>query len=354
MDQRIRGGTYIFHLGICLEMVKRLLILILIILPTLLCLSGCDLVVTVLTLSPFPGYLSQAVAAVDLTGEIEQFIGAGGELGRGDIHVLKNDSTGKEYVFLIVRRDSGGQRVYAFDTSLELITQGEIDFQSNLSLVDANGDFVVGDVRFYGDPLTSQSYYPNIGYNWDYAFGVAAGSNYLLNSTSFDISYNRFSNTWTSPSYPLTPLGAPTEMRLKGIGYDPKVFDPDPLVPGNPVYLFLHGGQQDNDEGFLQIVWTPASDYSTTLSSPVFGMYPVQPRVDGVRGDGDIFYTRKGVVAQTRNRGRYYLLTLGGEIQKQFQVSSDEEIPLDFDIDGDYYYVFDERNYRLYKANTGF
>ncbi len=339
-------------------MVKRLLILLLIILPTLLCLSGCDLVVTILALSPFPGYLSQAVASVDLSGEIEQFIGTGGELWQNDIHVLKNDSTGREYVFLIIRRDPGGQRVYAFDTSLKLITQGETDFHSNLNLVDANGDFVVGHVRFYGDPLTSQSYYPDpdiIGYNWDHhAFGVAAGSNYLLNSTSFDISYNRFSNTWTSPSYLSTPLGTSTEMRLLGIGYDPQVFDPHLDVPGNPVYLFLHGGQQDKDEGFLQIVWTPASHYSTSLSSPVFSYYPVQPRVDGVRGESDVFYTRKGVVAQTRTRGRYYLLTLDGEIKKRFQISSDEEIPLDFDIDGDYYYVFDEGNYRLYKANTGF
>ncbi len=335
-------------------MVKRLLILLLIILSTLLCLSGCDLVVTILTLSPFPGYLSQAVASVDLTGEIEQFIGAGGELWQNDIHVLKNDSTGREYVFLIIRRDPGGQRVYAFDTSLELITKGEIDFHSNLSLVDANDDFVVGDVRFYGDPLTSQAYYPNIGYNWDhYAFGVA-GSNYLLNTTGSDISYIRFSNTWTSPSYPATPLGAPTEMRLQGIGYDPQVLDPHTSVPGNPVYLFLHGGEQDKDEGFLQIVWTPASHYSTTLLSPVFSNYPVQPRVDGVRGDSEVFYTRKGVVAQTRTRGRYYLLTLNGEIKKRFQISSEDEIPLDFDIDGDYYYVFDEGNFRLYKANTGF
>ena len=338
-------------------MVKRLLILLLIILPTLLCLSGCDLLVTILTLSPFPGYLSQAVASVDLTGEIEKYIGAGGELWQNDIHVLKNDSTGREYVFLIIRRDPGGQRVYAFDTSLKLITQGETDFHSNLNLVDANGDFVVGHVRFYGDPLSSQAYYPDpeiIGYNWDHAFGVVAGSNYLLNSTSFDISYNRFSNTWTSPSYPSTPLGAPTEMRLKGIGYDPQVFDPHLDVPGNPVYLFLHGGEQDKDEGFLQIVWTPASHYSTSLTNPVYGSYPVQPRVYDVRGDSDVYYTRKGVVAQTRTRGRYYLLTLDGEIQKQIQISSDDEIPLDFDIDGDYYYIFDEGNYRLYKANTGF
>jgi hypothetical protein len=142
-------------------------------------------------------------------------------------------------------------------------------------------------------------------------------------------------------------------MQLRGIGYDPQVFDPDPLVPGNPVYLFLYGWESDNDKEFLQIVWTPASHYST-LSNPVNSNYPVQPRVYDVRGDGEVFYTRKGVVAETHNRGRYYLLTLGGQIKKQIQISSDDEIPLDFDIDGDYYYVFDEHNYRLYKANTGF
>lgn len=334
-------------------MVKRLVIRVLIIVLMLLCLFGCDLVLTIFTLSPFPGYLSQAVASVDLRNEIEKYIGSDGKFWQNDIHVLKN-LVGSEYVFLIVRRDAGGQRVFAFDTSLELITMGEIDFQSNLNLVDANDDFVVGDVRFYGDPLTSQSRYPDIGYNWDYAFGVAAGSNYLLNSNSFDISYNRFSNTWSfPPTFVTTPLGAPTEMWLQGIGYDPQVFDPDPLVPGNPVYLFFHGGQSDSDEGFLQIVWTPASHYAS-LYDPVYGNYPVQPKVDGVRGDSHVYYTRKGVVAQTRTRGRYYLLTLDGEIQKQFQISSDEDIPLDFDINGEYYYVFDERNYRLYKANTGF
>ena len=39
---------------------------------------------------------------------------------------------------------------------------------------------------------------------------------------------------------------------------------------------------------------------------------------------------------------------------KSFYITADERTPIDFDIDGEYYYLFDEQTMRLHKAGTGF
>ena len=341
-------------------MVKRLLILVLIILSTLFCLSGCDIFVAILTLSPFPGYLSQAIASVDLSSEIEKYIGEDGKLWESDVYVTKNGSN-EEYVFLIVRKDPGGQCVYAFDTSLNLISKKPIGFPSYIHLFDANTTlpgpyFVAGDVGFSDNPLVPTiDPYPNVGNNWDnYAFSHS-GSNFTLRSNGFQIECNMFDFDWANSVMTPSDIGSPTDMQLRGIGYD---YDPsavDPVLGENAVYLFLHSWDDSSDHGFLQIVRTAASSYPDVASTiDLYTDWPVSNRVYDVRGENRVFYTRKGVVAESKDRGTYYLLTLDGQIEKRFPVTRDDRPAMDFDIDGDYYYVFDEHNYRLYKANTGF
>ena len=80
----------------------------------------------------------------------------------------------------------------------------------------------------------------------------------------------------------------------------------------------------------------------------------ISPRISNIEDRDEVFYTRKGVVAGTRTRGRYKLLSLEGNVIKTFYITQDEETPFDFDIDGEYYYIFDQQNMRLYKARTGF
>ena len=80
----------------------------------------------------------------------------------------------------------------------------------------------------------------------------------------------------------------------------------------------------------------------------------VSQKVDNIDDEHPVFYTRKGIVAETRRRGTFQLLKLNGQKIKSFYITADERTALDFDIDGEYYYLFDDQTMRLYKAKTGF
>ncbi|UCF98877.1 MAG: hypothetical protein JSV89_04890 [Spirochaetaceae bacterium] len=333
---------------------RKPILLLLVILPVFLLLASCDIVLQVLSLSPFPGYLAQAVASTDLHEEIVAYVGSEDAEWRGAVHVLRNvGPPSEEYVFLIIRKGFGGQRVYALDTELNLISYDSIVDQYPLSLVDANDDFTVGNVKFDHTDLTATTpYYPDISIYWeDQAFSQMASRNYVLRNMGDMIEVGEFDLTWGSLSPTQITLGSPSNMWLRGIGFDPVVIDP--IVGAEPVYLIFTTSDTDGDDAFLQIVRTPASDYPA-LATPIFSTYPVSAPVDGVRGWRDCYYTRKGVVAETNNRGRYVLVSLEGEEIKRFWVTREDEPALDFDIDGNYYYILDEKDMRLYKAATGF
>jgi hypothetical protein len=342
-------------------MVKKAIHPLLIAALCLVSLTTCELTVRVLSLSPFPAYLAQATESIDMTIEIENYVGGGETDWRSEVHVLRNVA-GNEYVFLIVRKDFGGQRVYALDTNLELISHGSFDYHYPVHFVDANDEFIVGRVKFdkAGNPVDidspkNQSTSTPIDIYWDdQAFSLFGSANYVLRSSGTmsgpAIECTEFSPTWTTPQSLTADLGTLYDVWLRGIGYDPVVTDP--YVGVDPVYLLFIGHNPMADEEFLQIVRTPASDYPG-LVSPVFN-YPASSIVNGVRGWRPCYYTRKGVVAETHDRGRFMLITLEGEVAKRFQVTREDEPALDFDIDGEFYYIFDEADMRLYKAATGF
>jgi hypothetical protein len=346
-------------------MVKKAILPLLIAGLCLLSLTTCELTVRVLSLSPFPAYLAQATESIDMTIEIETYVGGGETDWRSEVHVLRNEA-GEEYVFLIVRKDFGGQRVYALDTNLNLISHASIDYHNPVSFVDANDEFVVGRVKFdtAGNPVDfdspkNQSTSTPIDIYWDdQFFSVFNSANYLLRNgytTVPMIDCTEYSPDWTTPqSMPSAELSTVSDTWLRGLGYDPVVTDP--YVGPAPVYLFFAGHNPMIDEEFLQIVRTPASHYvpGTGLASPVYSNYEVSSTVYGVRGWRPCYYTRKGVVAETHDRGRFMLITLGGDVVKRFQVCREDEPALDFDIDGDFYYIFDQADMRLYKAATGF
>jgi hypothetical protein len=332
-------------------MVKKALLRPLFIVSFLISLIGCDLFTALLSLSPFPGYLAQAVASKDMTDAIEAYVGSGDAEWRSNVHVLKNVAK-DEYVFLIIRRDFGGQRVYALDTDLNLITYASITDHNDINLVDANDDFIVGDVLFDRTDMSTTPNFPDVPVGWDDQAFSFASRNYILRSNGVNIDYDKYLNSWGFVSSSSTPLGSPDDMWLRGIGFDPEVSDP--FVGSNPVYLILASGGSGQGDGFLRIVRTPALGYDAGLSSPIFINYTVSSRVYDVRGHRPSYYTRKGVVAETRNRGRYVLVDLAGAEIKKFSITNQDEPTLDFDIDGEYYYIFDEQDMRLYKAATGF
>ena len=326
-------------------MVKKAVLLLLTILACTLLLGGCNIVREVLALSPFPGYLSQAVAAVDVHGEISAFLDLERDRWWSDVYVLRRRSDQEDFVFLVVRKDYGGQRVYAFDDSLALKRFGEVDHHNEIHLVEADGRFFVGDVHF--DPLTLAAA-PDAIWLWGQAFSVEGGSNYLLrdNGTICDIYVDWSASPSASPSIENWGYGD-VPYRLIGIGHDPFIIDDDPLINDHPVYLFFYSWEND----YVRIVKTPEGAYPG-LSGPLVPSYPYVTEVHDVQ-DNFFRYTRKGFVAAAHNDGLFYRLSLQGERIGRLWVSKDYDTAVDFDLDGEYFYCLDADNLRLYKCETG-
>jgi len=323
-------------------MVKRLLVFILLVLACLLCLTTCDLFVALFSLSPFPGYLAQAVASVDMREEIERFLGDDYNHWWSDVFVLTN-SVGTQGVFLVIRRDPGGQWVYAFNSSLSLIDKGYIDQNTDLHLVDANDEFLVGNILFDGTVHVDPAQPGFIPGYWRNS-GIAAGLNYIFWINGPDLMYDTYSTAWVSGTQNqfAVSVGSPYDMQLRGARVD-----------GGNVYLMVHGYDPNQDTEVLRIVETPIGDYPNFFTGPLFTDYSPSKPVKRIRGESRIYYTRKGVVAQSYDSS-HYLLTAGGDRIKQFYITHEREPALDFDIAGEYYYIFDEQNFRLYQAATGF
>jgi len=328
-------------------MVKKICLLLIV--PLLVVLSGCDLFTEWLSFSPFPGYLAQAVDAVDISGEITEFLDNEKDDWLSELYVLRRPSDQKDFVFLIVQKGGGEQRVYAFDESLELKSYATIDHHNEIHLVEADGRFFVGDVHF--DPVTL-SPTPDNQYLWGHAFSTAGIWNFLLDGAGQQCRFESRSLVDWSPGTSKLPkvefsASGDINYNLQNIGYDPLLME---------VYLFFYNWE----EGFLRIIKTPEGDYVSGLPAaggyliPEFAPYPYEfsPRIYDVREEY-FWYTRKGMVAGAHNDGLLYLLNFNGERIDQLRVTNDHRMVIDFDIDGEFFYYFDEPNSRLYKAVTG-
>lgn len=350
-------------------MVKRFLPLLLIIVVFALFLTTCDLVVAVFSMSPFPGYLSQTVASVYMGHDIKKFLGDNYADWESDVFVLRNGTS--EYVFLVVRRNPGGQTVYAFDTSLNLEVSETVTEHNRLHLAEADtGDFIVGRVRFSGDPLSASSPYPPNNIDaWDKQMFANNMNNYIVWS-EFDgldshLKSYRYGTAWSETGDASTIIETGADRRLIGLGYEPDIanfWDPVLGAGITPVYLFIHGRSDDGgrEERFLHIIRTNAGAYNNPLVAAPADLITGSPagcvsqKIENIDDEYPAFYTRKGIVAGTHRRGTFQLLKLNGQKIKSFYITASERTSIDFDIDGEYYYIFDEQTMRLYKAATGF
>ena len=344
-------------------MVKRLLVFILLILTCLFCLTACDLFVTIFSMSPFPAYLSQAVASVDMRDDIEKFLGDDYSDWESDVYVLRNST--REQVFLVVRRNPGPQMVYVFDTKLNLEVSHRADTHRRIGLVEAlNDNFVVGGVQFNYADLTPmnppEDPYPPISEDtWQKHTFAHGGRNYIVWSDPNQLSCSEYDPNWGLLSNGYAPITLNEDCRLAGLGYEPDLVDPILGAGITPVYLLVYCREWESDRGFLYIVRTVASEYpnpavSVNLVTDGLLNGRTSSRVRDVEDRRPALYTRKGVVVEARNRGTFRLVSLEGDIIKSFYITSDERTPFDFDIDGKYYYVFNRTTLRLYKAETGF
>jgi hypothetical protein len=341
-------------------MVKRVLV-ILLILTFVLGLTACDLMVTIFSLSPFPAYLSQAVASADMRDEIESFLGDGYTDWESEVYVLQNSIS--EQVFLVVRRNPGPQKIFVFDTSLNLKVSHKIESHRQIGLVEAlDENFVVGGGQFNYNDLTpmnsSDNPYPDISEDTWNKYTFEHGSrNYIVWSDPNYLGCSEYDSNWGMVSNGSTPISMDLDCRLAGLGYEP-LGDPD-LGGAAAVYLFVYCREWESEDGFLYIVRTlageyPNPSYTNDLITDGLSNGRVSSRVWDVEDRRPFHYTRKGVVVEARNRGTFRLVSLEGEVIKSFYITSDERTSFDFDIDGEYYYVFNRSNYRLYKASTGF
>jgi hypothetical protein len=335
-------------------MVKRLLILTLLILTCVFCLTTCDLFVAIFSMSPFPGYLAQAVASVDMRDDIEKFLGDDYSDWESDVYVLRNST--REQVFLVVRRNPGPQMIFVFDTSLNLEVAQRMDTHGRIGLVEAlNGNFVVGGVQFNYADLTPmnppEDPYPPISEDTWQKYTFAHGtSNYIVWNEGNQLVCAKYDSGWGPPSSGYTPIKMDGDVRLAGLGYEPDLGE---------VYLLVYYRDWDRDEGYLYIIRTAAGDYPSPpftydLVTDGLSSGRTSSRVRDVEDRRPALYTRKGVVVEARNRGTFRLVSLEGDVIKRFYITSDERTPFDFDIDGKYYYVFNPTTLRLYKAETGF
>jgi hypothetical protein len=330
-------------------MVKRL-VFILLILPCLFCLTTCDLFVALLSLSPFPGYLSQAVASVDMREEVESFLGNDYDHWWYDVFVLEDYSSGAQGVFLVVQKNTGGQWVYAFNTSLELKDKAFRSDYSDTHLLDqyiAPSRFIVGNIAF--DPASLAS----IGEVWTNAgrFAFSNGSyNFGLHSYYDGISIFeyvleiRYFGGWplddANKYARIIRIG--DNLELRGLGYDPVA---------DMTYLFFYRWESER----LRVAAIPGATFNPApgVADDILNIYPASPDIDFRRGEY-FQYTRKGLIGEANQRGFFVRFNLAGDKVQQFYVGVDDHQGIDFDINGEYYYVFDRNTFRLYKAKTGF
>ena len=191
------------------------------------------------------------------------------------MYVLRNST--RECVFFVVRRNPGGQIIYAFDTSLNLEISAAETEHNRVHLAEADtGDFVVGRMRFSGEPLliTDTDYPANFVDAWDKQLFAHNMNNYILWS-EFDGSDSRlwavrYNTGWSETGNASTIIQTGVDRRLVGLGYEPDTTNfGDPVLGAGitPVYLFIHGRSDDGrrEERFLYIIRSDADAHSGSL-----------------------------------------------------------------------------------------
>ncbi|MQY77202.1 MAG: hypothetical protein GH155_06180 [Spirochaeta sp.] len=305
---------------------KRFLLLILLILCFIA--AGCKFFAA----SAFPSYLTQISAFVDLGDEMGGFIGGAGEDFECRLDVMKN-SSGREYIFLVIHVFSPDKKkVIILDNSLKVRKELEDPRLGELHMVDANGDFLIGNVLFSQVDLTLLLS-PGVD---PYRQGFSDGANNFIMWMDGGLPYQQYSNVWGpgSTQYPVVGAGI---FNLENIGYS---------LDRHEVTLFLNRVGDD----YSQVILIPAADFwPPAITTPIIGNYPFFP-VD--RADRENYhYTNDGIVVNNHD-GVAKLYGFDGAVKAEFPICYDSDWVEAYDTEGSHYYHLDVRARRLYRCGT--
>lgn len=302
-------------------MVRRLILVML----TSLMLCGCAF----LFYSPFPAYLPLVMEVADLSGKV------GGEDWCEDCYRLFYLNG---YLFLLNNFDD----VHILDGDLKYIKKGEVGFpHERLGVYSpALPGYVFGDHYYMDDPPafthnTGLSYMPTSPGYYDPA---VSGNGVVTLDVFWDdlAGQNRLDFAGDGPAF---SAYIPAELWLDNVAFD---------AVKQEAYIFLRG---DRDQG--EVLVADSADIAAGGPLGILGEYPFgYPLVRLPRSDyGRYHYTRDGFV--TRSRGTYQLCSLdSGEVLKSISGSESRRSAAAFDIDGDYFYVYDAEAKKLYKCKT--
>lgn len=319
-------------------MVKKIFLFCLI--PLILSLVSCNFFLA----SIFPDYMSQIVASVDLSSCIDSFIRDRKNEWHCNLYVLKN-SLDEEYIFLLVGINQSPERkVIVLDSSLTVVQMYRSDQLGDLHMVDANNNFLIGDILFdnTGSVLPDS---PGID---PYKRGFSDGLyNYLIwidGWTPDQLQYEVYDSSWTSTSWIWTVnFNAGTgagNCHLEKLVYDE-------TRTGEEVALFFHEYETDSNE----IVFLPAAEFPAgSITGPIFDSYP-KIKIEHVNSDR-IHYTRKGIFVRDYD-DRTEIIGFDGTVKDSFYMNYRQDTAESYDIEGDYLYFFGKDDRRIYKLHSG-
>jgi hypothetical protein len=314
-------------------MVRKLSLLVLLLIAVLTAaVVGCSFFAA----SLFPSYLTQISASIDLSKEMNPFIGSAGEDFECRLYVLKNSSD-REYIFVGIHVFSPDKKkVIILDNSLKVRKELEDPQLGELHMVDANGDFLIGNVLFSQVDLTLMAS-PGVD---PYRQGASDGTyNFIMwidSGSPDELQYRIYDNAWSGGAIQ-NPLIGTGVFSLENTGYS---------AAKNEVALFLH--RQGDD--FSQVVLIPADHFWTGLTPPtIISSYTVFP-VDSANHE-NYHYTRDGIVVNTHD-GVAKLYGFDGKVKAEFPIGNDSDAVEAYDTEGSCYYHLDVQGRRLYKCGT--
>lgn len=319
--------------GIGAQMVRKLSLPVLLLIAVLTA-AGCKFFAA----SAFPAFLTQVSAFVDLSKEMDGFIGSTGEDFECRLYVLKN-SLGREYIFVGIHLFSSDmKKAIILDNSLKVRKELEHPDLGDLHMVDANGDFLIGNVLFDKDNLALG---PSPGVD-PYRRGFSNGAdNFIMwidSGVPNELQYVMYSNVWVVVMSPNPVIGTGV-FNLENCGYS---------TDRNEVALFLY---REGDD-FSQVVLISGADFgppglpAPILSIPNNTVFPV----DSANHE-NYHCTNDGIVVNT-DHGVAKLYGFDGQVKAEFPVGDDTDAIEAYDTEGSYYYHLDVRGRRLYKCGT--
>jgi hypothetical protein len=301
-------------------MVRKLLLVVL----SCLMLSGCAYFFS----SPFPAFLPLVVEVADLSGKV------GSQDWCEDCYRVFYLNG---YVFVLNSWDD----VHILDGDLNYIKKGQPGFpHERLGVYSpALPGYVFGDHYYMDDPpsFTHQAAgLPYMAHTPGY-FDPAVGDVVTMDVNYDDLSgQNRLEIVVGGPAF---YAYIPFEMWLADVAFDDSKQE---------TYVFLRG---DADRGEVLVASSP--DIAAGGPLGTLGEYPFgYPLIRLPRSDyGRYHYTRDGFVSISG--GNYKLCSLdNGEVLKSIVGSDTRRSAAAFDIDGDYFYVYDGEARKIYKCKT--